>query len=200
VPHALKKFFLLFIVVALAAPAWAQRGALTIPRNLEQLTDRSANIVRGIVISARTEKHPDLSGLNTVVVRLQVKETLKGQARDTFTFRQYIWDIRDTLGAAGYRKGQDLLLMMIAPSEYGLSSPAGLEQGRFQIRRDSTGREFAVNGHGNFRLFDGISTPLANEGSTLSPRSSSLVQQHQKRPVELAELTGLIRELARGSE
>lgn len=186
--------------MALTAPAIAQRGALTVPRNLDQLTDRSAVIVRGTVISARVEKHPDLSGLNTVVVRLRVTEALKGQVRDTFTFRQYIWDIRDVSGAAGYRKGQDLLLMMIAPSEYGLSSPAGLEQGRFQIQRDSTGREFAVNGHGNFRLFDGISDQLEKEGITLSARSTSLVQQHRKGPVELAELTGLIRELARGSE
>lgn len=190
----------MLIAMAMIAPALAQRGALTVSRNLDQLTDRSADIVRGTVISARVEKHPDLSGLSTVVVQMRVKETLKGQARGTFTFRQYIWDIRDIAGAAGYRKGQDLLLMMIAPNQYGLSSPAGLEQGRFHIQRDSTGREFAVNGHGNFRLFDGISTQLAKEGITLSPRSSGLVQQHQKGPVELAELMGLIRELTNASE
>jgi len=196
----MKRFMLLLIVVALAAPAWAQLGALTVPRNLDQLTDRSAVILRGTVISARVEKHPDLGGLNTVVVRLHVKETLKGQARGTFTFRQYIWDIRDASGAAGYRKGQDLLLLMIAPSEYGLSSPAGQEQGRFLIQRDGTGREFALNGHGNFKLFDGISVQLAKQGIALSPRSTSLVQQHRKGPVELGELTGLIRELANASE
>ena len=67
-------------------------------------------------------EHPELTALNTVVVKLQVRETLKGQAGSTYTFRQYVWDIRDLKYAGGYQKGQDLLLMMIAPSEYGLSS------------------------------------------------------------------------------
>lgn len=198
--HRLKGILLLLFVLSLAAPAWAQRGALTIPRNLDQLTDRAAVIVRGNVISAHVEKHPELSGLNTVVVKLRVTETLKGRAQGTFTFRQYIWDIRDRSDSAGYRKGQDLLLLMIAPSEYGLSSPAGLDQGRFNIVRDSTGKEFAVNGHSNVRLFDGISVQLAKQGVTLSPKSASLVDRHRKGPVELGALTALIRELASGSE
>jgi hypothetical protein len=174
----------------------AQSGALTIPRNLDQLTARSADIVRGTVISARVEKHPEFNALSTVVVNLRVQETLKGHASGTFTFRQYVWDIRDRKYAGGYQKGQDLLLMMIAPSEYGLSSPAGLEQGRFMISRDSSGREIAVNGHGNLKLFDGISARVAVKGIPLSPRTSSLVQKHIKGPVELRDLTALIRELA----
>ena len=185
--------------MTLATPALAQRGALTIPRNLDQLTDRSAVIVRGTVISARVEKHPAFGSLDTVLVTLQVGETLKGEAQDTFTFRQYIWDIRDRYDAAGYRKGDDLLLMMIAPSRYGLSSPAGMDQGRFRILHDGSGRDLAVNGHGNLRLFEGIGAQLAKEGVKLSSRSAGLIAKHHDGPVELAALTGLIRELARGS-
>ncbi len=195
----MRRILLLLVMMALATPAWAQRGALTIPRNLDQLTDRSAVIVRGTVISARVEKHPEFSGLNTVLVTLHVQETLKGQAKGTFTFRQYIWDVRDRYDAAGYRKGDDLLLMMIAPSQYGLSSPAGMDQGRFRIFRDGSGREFAVNGHSNFKLFDGIGTQMARKGVTLSPRSANLVAKHTKGPLELRDLTTLIRELAKGS-
>lgn len=196
----MKRFLLLILLLASASPALAQRGALTIPRNLDQLTNRSAAIVRGTVISAQVEKHPELSGLNTVVVKLRVQETLKGQAKETFTFRQYIWDIRDRADAGGYRKGQDLLLLLIEPSRYGLSSPAGLEQGRFRISRDSTGRELALNGHGNLKLFDGVSSQMAAKGITLSPRSLSMIQKHQKGPVELRDLTALIRELVHGSQ
>jgi len=186
--------------MALTAPAIAQRGALTVPRNLGQLTARSADIVRGTVISAHVEKHPEFSSLNTVVVTLRVKETLKGQAGSRFRFRQYIWDVRDGKNAAGYQTGQELLLMMIEPSRYGLSSPAGLEQGRFVISRDSTGREVAVNGHGNMKLFDGISVQVAAKGITLSPRTSSLVQKHPQGPVELRDLAALIRELAQAGQ
>ncbi len=195
----LKRILLLLAVIAVALPACAQRGALTVSRNLDQLTERSAVIMRGTVTDARVEKHPELPGLNTVVVTLRVKETLKGKAGETFTFRQYIWDMRDRSNAAGYAKGQDWLLMMIAPSARGLSSPAGLEQGRFRILRDKTGTEVAVNGQSNFKLFEGMSAQLAKKGVTLSPKSSSLVLKHRSGPVAVGDLTGLIRELAKGS-
>ncbi len=200
--HSLKRFFLLLLAVALVAPApaAAQRGALTVPRNLSQLTDRSAVIVRGHVISARVEKHPELTGLNTVLVTLRVKETLKGQTGDTFTFRQYLWDIRDLHDAAGYRKGQEYLLLMNAPNQKGLASPTGMEQGRFRIFRDREGKEVAANGHSNFALFRNLVAQLAKSGKTLSPRSAKLVQAHRSGPIPTQDLTALIRELLAGGD
>ena len=191
----LQRFFPTFVALAMAATASAQDGALTVPRNLEQLTSRSAFILRGNVVSARLEQHPELRGLDTVVVTLQVRETLKGQAGQTFSSRQHVWDLRNRVNPGGYHKGQDLLLLMIAPSRYGLSSPAGLDQGRFQVTRDSAGRETAVNGQGNHQLFDGMSAQFAKQGVTLSPASSQLVSSQGRGPVEIAELSALIREL-----
>ncbi len=153
--------------------------------------------MRGTVVSARVEKHPEFGNLDTVVVTLRVRETLKGHAQGTFTFRQYIWDFRDKLDAAGYAKGQELLLMMIAPSPYGLSSPAGMDQGRFRIERDRSGREFAANGSGNLRLFEGLRTEADKEGIALTSRQASLIAEHRQGPIELRELTALIRELAK---
>lgn len=196
----LRSYVLLLTALMASAPAFAQQSALTVPRNLQQLTDRAAVIVRGNVVSAHMEKHPELSNLDTVVVTLHVHETLKGQADETFTFRQYVWDLRSRMNAAGYKKGQDVLLMMIAPSRYGLSSPAGVEQGRFRIERDATGREIAVNSHNNLRLFDGVGAKMAKEGAVLSPASASLVAKHRRGPVEFRELAALIRELAARSE
>lgn len=190
---------LLVAALLLAAPALAQQSALTVPRNLEQLVERSAVIVRGSVVSVRMEKHPELENLDTAVVTLRVRETLKGQAGGSFTFRQYVWDIRDRVNAVGYKKGQDLLLMMIAPSRYGLSSPAGMEQGRFRIEHDSSGTELAVNSRNNQRLFDGVGTQLAKAGVAPSSAAASLLAKHRQGPVELRELTALIRQLALGS-
>ena len=193
--HRLGRAALILAAFACAAPALAQRGALTLPRNLEQLTDRASDIVRGTVVSAHVEKHPELDNLDTVVVTLRLSDTLKGSARETFTFRQFIWDVRDRSDAAGYRKGQELLLLMIAPSRYGLSSPAGLDQGRFRIERDRSGRETAVNGMGNFKLFDGLGASKAS-AVTLTTRQASLVAKHRKGPVDAAELTAMIRAFA----
>ena len=193
---ALHRCLLCAAALVAAASASAQQGALTVPRNLDQLTDRAALILRGNVVSARVEKHPELSGLDTVVVTLTVRETLKGAARKTHTFRQYLWDIRDRLDANGYRKGQEVLLFLIEPSVHGLSSPAALEQGRFRIERTAAGEEVAVNGHGNFRLFDGLAAEAAKEGAILSPRSLRLVDAQPGGPVAVADLTRLVRELA----
>lgn len=186
---------LLFAASLAAAPALAQRGAMTVPRNLDQLTDRASDIVRGTVVEARVEKHPELSNLDTVVVTLRLRETLKGSAQGTYTFRQYIWDIRDRYDAAGYRKGQEYVLLMNAPSRYGLTSPAGMEQGRFRIQRDRSGREMAINGTGNLRLFDGLDDN-AKLSAPLTAKQTSLVAKHRGGPIQLAELTAMIRAFA----
>jgi hypothetical protein len=193
--RSLGRASLILAALMFAMPVAAQRGALTVPRNLEQLTDRASDVVRGTVISAHVEKHPELANLDTVVVTLRLTDTLKGSAQGSFTFRQFIWDVRDRQDAAGYRKGQDLLLLMIAPSRYGLSSPAGLEQGRFRIERDRKGRAVAINGTGNFKLFEGLDAGTES-AVTLSSRQASLVAKHRKGPVEAAELTAMIRAFA----
>lgn len=194
-PIKMQRLLLLLVTAACIGPAWAQDGALTVARNLEQLANRSAVILRGNVVSARLEEHPELRGLDTVVVTMHVREALKGQVGRTYTFRQYVWGVSGRANQGGYRKGQDLLLLMIAPSRYGLSSPAGHDQGRFQVLRDRAGREVAINGHGNFRLFDGMSQQLAKDGVALSPASGRLVSSPDRGPVEVAELTALVREL-----
>lgn len=196
----LRSYVLLLTALTASAPAFAQQSALTVSRNLEQLTDRAAVIVRGNVVSARMEKHPELTNLDTLVVTLHVRETLKGQADGTFTFRQYVWDLRDRMNAVGYQKGQHVLLMMIEPSHYGLSSPAGMEQGRFRIERDGFGREYAVNSRNNLGLFNGVGAELAKAGIAPSPAAASLLAKHRRGPVELRELTALIRQLATGSD
>jgi hypothetical protein len=192
------RLFALVLAVSLAAaPAFAQRGAMTVPRNLDQLAERANTILRGTVISAHVEKHPELTNLDTVVVTLRVRETLKGDAQGTFTFRQYIWDIRDRWDAAGYRKGQDLLLVLNAPTRYGLTSPVGIEQGRFRIRPDGKGGLLALNGTGNVHLFDGVAASVAGKGVALTESQAGLVAKHRGGPVELGELMAMFRAFAR---
>lgn len=187
---------LLPIATCLAATAaFAQSGAMTVPRNLEQLTNRASDVVRGTVISARVEKHPEFTNLDTVVVTLRLRDTLKGAAHGEFTFRQYLWDVRDSHNAAGYHKGQDLLLFMIAPSEHGLSSPAGMEQGRFRIKRDRAGRAVAINGTGNARLFAELDD-APKRGVALSATQAKLVASHRTGPVAFDELAAMVRAFA----
>lgn len=186
-----------FLSMCIALPLYAQRGAMTLPRNLGQLVDQSSVIVRGRVASVRVEQHPEHAGLWTVAVTLQVEETLKGKPDSTFSFRQFIWDIRDRQDASGYRRGQHLLLMMNAPTSYGLSSPAGLEQGRFRIVRNANGQEMAINGHGNAALFARIEeTHISPRRIQLSPQLWNVVSGARAGPVRLDDMRELILRLA----
>ncbi len=185
---------LLWLVVS--CPLLAQRGALTASRNVAQLAQQAATIVRGQVMSAHVEPHPQLTNLSTVVVTLRVEKNLKGTATSALTFRQFIWDIRDKYDAAGYRKGQELLLLLNKTSEYGLTSPAGVEQGRFGISRDAKGNLTAVNGHGNVGLFANFAEQMKRPGLKLSPRASALVARHRQGPVPLPELEEIIKQFA----
>ncbi len=184
-------------VVLLAGQALAQRGAVTQPRALDQLTAEASTIVRGHVISARVEPHPQLSNITTVVVSMRVSETLKGKVDGgVLQFRQFIWDIRDQIDASRYAKGQELLLMLGPVSQYGLTSPVGLEQGRFRITRDSNGNVSAVNGRGNQGLFDSIEQRAKSRGLALTSRQTRFVRQSQG-AVALSDLEDMVRTLAR---
>lgn len=177
----------------LAVGSQAQRGALTIPLSLDQLTQRADVIFRGQVTSTKVEPHPQLTHLMTVVVSMNVSETVKGTPRKSVVFRQYIWDLRDQLDGAQYRKGEELLLLLGPVSEFGLTSPVGLEQGRFRILRDKKGKALAVNGRGNFGLLSSVQKRAQTSGLHLSPKVAALVKQPQAGPAPLADLVDAIR-------
>lgn len=193
--HKIRILVIVFLTIFIFQACYGQDGAIVRPQNLAQMTDEAASILRGRVVSVRMEPHPQLTNLQTAVVTLQVEQVLKGQPAQTFTFRQYTWDFRGGARRSGYAPGQNLLLMMTKPSQYGLSSPVGLEQGRFQITTDPLGRQVATNGHGNAGLFTNMSTDLQKRGVALSRSMSSIVSQPQAGPVPLDDLTALIRQL-----
>src|SRR5438270_2240341 len=142
-------FLLLPVLTVFSTYSSAQRSARVMPRSLDQMVQEAETVVHGYVTSVRVEPHPELKNLTTVVVSMQVASMLKGKPAKTMQFRQYIWDLRDRLDAAQYRKGQELLLLLGPTSQYGLTSPVGLEQGRFRISHDASGQTVAVNGLGN---------------------------------------------------
>ncbi len=191
------KFLLLILCAALLpVSAFAQRNARTVPRSLDQMVQQAETIVHGYVVSAKVEPHPELKNLTTVLVSMNVETMLKGKQQKSLQFRQYIWDVRDKLDAAQYRKGQELLLLLGPVSQYGLTSPVGLEQGRFRITHDSTGHAVAVNGRGNLALFNSTEQRARAQKIKLSARTMALVRQTQNGPVPLTDLKEAIRNFA----
>jgi hypothetical protein len=157
------------------SPALAQRGAQTAPADLSHMVQSAGIILRGQVISATVEAHPQFANLQTVVVTISVVKVLKGQAANTYTFRQFVWDARDVADAAGYRKSGELLLFLNPVSPYGLTSPVGLDQGRFRIVRDPKGRALALNGRDNFGLFEQVLSKAASRGVLFSQQTQAMM-------------------------
>lgn len=191
----MKKALFVLPFLFLTSPLFAQRGAMTIPRNLADLVEQAERIIQGQVVLARVETHPEFENIQTVVVHVRVEETLKGDAEEFLTFRQFIWEARDRMDRAGYLKGQRVLLLLNRPTRYGLVSPAGLGQGRFRIFSGPDGEKYAVNAHANGALFADMDKALQERGIPLPSRLAQAVSISPRGPILLGDLTEIIRAL-----
>jgi hypothetical protein len=172
----------------------AQSSARTVARSLDQLIGEAAVIVRGQVVSVRFEPHPQLQNLMTVVVSMKLSQTYKGLPQKLLVFRQYAWNVDPRFRSTEYQKGQELILLLRPVSEYGLTSPVGLEQGRFVITSNPrTGEKLAANGWGNLGLFDHVEERARTQGAYLSPRAIAAVRQRRPGPVPVEQLEDVIR-------
>ena len=182
--------------LATAIPTSAQSKAVTLPRNLGELVGESQMVVQAWVTSVTLEPHGQLKNLMTVVVLLQVEETLKGEPAKTLTLRQAVTDRKDQWQKLGYRTGQHLLLILIKPNPYGLASPAGMEQGRFRIEPFEAGKLSATNGLGNAGLFRGLNSQLQVKGIRVAPEVREMISKPGTGPAPLEHLKSLIRSIA----
>lgn len=194
-----KPFSLLVVALVLTSVAAAQRGALVQRMTLDQMVGPAQVVVRGQVVSAFVEPHPTFKNLNTVVVTIRTASVIKGAVGSTYTFRQYIWDPRDRMDAAGYRKGTEFLLLMHAPNQNGLTSPVGLTQGRFRVLTDAQGKKVAANGENNGGLFTQVKRDTKTR-TRLSASTARTVSGHESGPVPVEQLEEVIRQLAGGQQ
>lgn len=181
-------------LAVLAPISSAQNGAIVVHRNLGELVDRAGIIVVGKILSARVQPHPEFKNLPTVLVTVEVEESLKGDVGGLYVYRQAILDVREQYDSAGYKKGEPVLLLLAKPSRMGLSSPMGLAQGRFRIVEGPAGRKAAVNGMGNGGLLVGMRTSLRQRGIDPNAAEDALLEQ-ERGPVRLEELKSLIRKI-----
>lgn len=170
---AVSRAILIGCLLFSALSANAQRGAITLPRNLAQITDQAADIVRGTISYVHVEPHPQFKHLHSVVVTIAVSKTFKGTATETATFRQFLWDPRDLRDAAGYRRGQQVILFLNKVTDIGFSSPVGLDQGRFVLERAPDGTVIAKNGQSNTTLMAGVAQSKA--AKAMSPRARAAI-------------------------
>jgi len=160
---------------------------------LAELTRRAGIIVVGRVVEARFEGHPDYPHVPTVAVTLDVQEALRGPAAGRFTFRQVILSPR-SFNRKSYAVGDRLLLFLPVPSQYGLSSPLGHEQGRFHVFRDAQGTDRVANELSNAGLFRDVAPAAREQGLSLNEAQSRLAAV-SRGAVPLTQFVSLVRTL-----
>ena len=182
-------------LLLLLPPAALSQGSATVAQaNLNHLVDNAQTIVRGNVVSAIVEPHPQFANLPTVLVTISVSKVLKGQVGPTLTFRQFLMEGKGTTGPGEYHKSEELLLFLNPTSLYGLTSPVGLDQGRFRVLRDDQGNRFALNGRGNVGLFTDVPATSSSRGVTFSPQARAMLATTSGR-VSLATLEQTVQAL-----
>jgi len=192
-----KRSVLLALFAGLATLWWAtgaaaQDGALTVQVDLARMVDESENVVLARVTNVVAEKHPQFENLDTVVVTLQVIEPLKGTPGATLTFRQYVWDITDLNTKLNYRTGEEVVLMLRQPSQVGLTSPVGLEQGRFRVERDALNNRMVRNGSDNAGLFGTVDQTSPGLRPRLNPQLQQLMTNHRSGPISYEQLKAVV--------
>jgi hypothetical protein len=191
---------LLFLGLLLPDPSLlrAQQPGTLLNQSLDEMVSKAERIVQGQVVSARVEPHPQYSHLKTVLVTLRVEDTLKGKAGQTVQFRQYLTGFSGMKNAGGYAKGEDLLLFLNPVSPYGLTSPVGLQAGRFRIEQQNN-QTVAVNGKGNAGLFRSTEQRAKSSGVALTQRATAMVRSTTAGPVPLDTLKEAIRAFVKGN-
>ncbi len=162
--------------------------------NLAYLAQRADIIVQGQIMEVRHESLPGYSNIATVVVTLRIENMLRGPAGSTYTFREIVLGPRSKQGKQSYAVGQQVFLFLPSPSKYGLSSPVGIEQGRFHIARDSAGSGMVVNERGNAGLFKNVEQDVNKAGKRLT-KSQMRLAATRSGPVSLDEFVSLVKSL-----
>jgi len=177
-----------FSLVALSSlPVMAQ---IARPVDLVEMSQLAGRVVVGHCTAVTTETLPGYNHTFVTKVTLAVHQVLKGGPTQTFSFLQY--GKPNDLGLPhlkSYRKGDEVLLLLYPPSKIGLTSPVGIEQGRFMITTAADGTKLAQNGRGNLNLLPNLPASLSAEERV------ELTEANQGQPVRLALLTKVLQRL-----
>ena len=182
------------VLLFIASPLQAQ--FLVRPVNLVYLSQRADVIVLGRVVDVVHESLPGYPNIPTIKVTLNVEEMMRGPKDATYTFREVFVGLRARVGGKNYTAGRQLLLFLTAPSRYGLSSPVGIEQGRFHVSRNPRGNPIVVNEQSNIGLFRNVAEAAHMAGRPLT-ESQLRITSSEKGPVQLNEFVSMVQNLMR---
>ncbi len=194
--------FRFFLLAAIFLPAVAP-AFLVQQLNLEQLTVLADKIFIGRCEEVRSGR--DQNGRAVDTVTFKVSETLKGEPSERVTFRQIVLVSTDRSGKLSgttmfsdlprYEPEEEVVLFLSAPSEWGLTAPIGLLQGKFVVQKDGQGKKFVTNGVKNRGLLLGLTRSPRLKAQSLTRREKGLLQKSGEK-LPLDDFVSLVKKLS----
>ena len=164
------------------------------PVNLAYLSQRADVILQGRVTKVSYEPLPGYPNIPSVEITMSVDTWLRGSTAKTYTYRELLFGLNPKMGKKSYGVGQHLLLFLPTPSQYGLSSPIGIGQGRFHITENVGGKATIVNEQGNAGLFRNVDKAASKAGKKLTASQMRLAAT-DRGPVPLDDFVSLVKSL-----
>lgn len=116
---------------------WAKSSAL----QMEQLIQKAGVIFEGTCLSKISKKDP-LTGLPATFYTFQVESSFKGKVGEIYSLKTFGSNEHDLKVAdlPTFQVGEDLLLFVYPPSEWGFASTVGFHSGVFEVHKTPQGK------------------------------------------------------------
>jgi hypothetical protein len=135
--------FLFALVCALAA-AGAHASMMVKPMTLDEVTAEAQHVVHAVVTDVASGR--DEHGVPATWTTFAVVDTVKGPHASTLTIKQYgvsqpldDGTILRLAGVPTYAVGEEVVLFLRGTSRSGFTSPVGLGQGAYRVKRRHDG-------------------------------------------------------------
>ena len=164
---------------------------------VEEMAGRADRIFVGTCVEARSEADP-AHGIVTTRYTFSVSRAIKGAVGATVTFRQYGGKAgkRRTVveGLPVYRPGEEVVLFLKPDSAWGLTSPVGVFQGRYEVATDgATGRKAVIS--------DAFAPHLSGEALARAARAlSKPARLSPEGRMDLEDFLGMIEGMVRNGK
>ena len=143
-------------LLLLACPVWATKVKSL---SLDKICKSAGKIFEGECTDIKTGKDPE-SGFLCTWYTFKVADGIKGKPAETETIKVYggsEGNMTVHSMIANFTKGEKAIVFFYPPSQIGLTSCVGLNQGKFSIQEDpDTKARFVTNGMPAKILFDGL--------------------------------------------
>ncbi len=188
------KFFAFTGLLVLLLSVTSVPGTTVRLLNLFEMVLLADRVFWGKCLSVE-EKSGDSTSVPVLEYVFAVQGGIKGlQTGETVVFRQVGTGLQGALDIPHYQKGQELLLFLHGDSRLGLTSPVGLAQGVFQLKKTAEGEIGVLNALENTNLKYNLSGAAAQESGISAVELNSVAT---KKPIPLEIFSLLVEKIDR---